>query len=212
VTKTILIVDDDPQIPALLKTFLTEKGYHVVVARDGWAGVHGSLNTDPDLILLDLDMPVMDGMTALATIRSAPNTANKRRRPRVFIITGHSEIEAVLAAKKLGVDGFVAKPFDLKDLVKRIEGALYKIDYNELRELMSLLKHPSPQLGGEAHLSKFSKEIWETYRQEFKGDVYHLAVSKSPGLGILSTFSEKEIGQRIVVFINKKGTWQQSWP
>lgn len=123
--KTILVVDDDPQIINLLSTVLGEAGYHVVIAKDGLEAVNQVFKLTPDLVIMDIKMPVLDGVRALGTIKGMPSSESGKRPP-VILISGYAEKEKVIEAKKLNADDFLAKPFSIKELFARIDKDISK--------------------------------------------------------------------------------------
>lgn len=118
--RTILIVDDDPDILRLMAMRLKAAGYDTISASSGEAALaHIALNS-PDLVITDLRMPGMDGLSLFSAIR-----ATKPHIP-VIIVTAHgSEAEALNAIQR-GVFDFLTKPFDNKYLLLQIESALRK--------------------------------------------------------------------------------------
>lgn len=122
--KTILVVDDDPDVQSLLQDFLTDAHYNVVVGRNGYGALIGLRDVKPDLILLDLKMPTMDGIAFLNKLSEIVAAQGGKGRPRVIVMTGFADKGKVLKAKELNVDDIIAKPFQLDDLAKRIEQCL----------------------------------------------------------------------------------------
>lgn len=118
--RTILVVDDDPDILRLMAMRLRAAGYDTISVSNGEAALaHIALNS-PDLVITDLRMPGMDGMSLFNAIRSIkPNIP-------VIIVTAHgSQVEALNAIQR-GVFDFLTKPFDNKYLLQQIESALRK--------------------------------------------------------------------------------------
>jgi DNA-binding response OmpR family regulator len=113
----ILIIDDEQGIRDLLDTLLRRKGYDVVLAESGWKGLEYFRRERPDVIVLDLKMPEMDGLTVLRQIRSLdPKTP-------VIILTGAGTAETEQRVRALGVTEYVEKEFSLHrlgDALKRL--------------------------------------------------------------------------------------------
>lgn len=103
----ILAVDDDPDILRLIELTLGRAGYEVAVAQDGPAALAYVNAEHPDVMLLDLWMPVMDGFSVLDEL------SRLDRSPRVVCLTGKTDTEGRERAWKLGVDDYVTKPFHL---------------------------------------------------------------------------------------------------
>jgi len=113
----ILIVDDDAAMCETLSDILEEKGYHVVVARDGPKAIEEVKNQRFDLALIDIVMPGMNGVEALREIKRADPELTS------MIMTGHSALEgSVSEALEAGVDGVLYKPLDIDAIVEMIEG------------------------------------------------------------------------------------------
>jgi len=107
----VLIVDDDPAIRSMLVELLTDEGYETLVAGDGRTAVEIARERDPDVILMDLMLPVMDGTSATRLIKGDPDTS------RIRIIAMSAGANLRLQANELPADGVVSKPFDLDALL-----------------------------------------------------------------------------------------------
>ncbi|MGI6224766.1 MAG: response regulator [Peptococcales bacterium] len=114
----ILIVDDQLGVRSLLKTAFSEQGYSVETAANGEEGVEKVCEYCPKLILMDIKMPVKDGITALYEI--------KAQFPEVMVImmTAYGEVETIQRIKKGGALDFFSKPFDLEVLLKYVDNLL----------------------------------------------------------------------------------------
>ncbi|MGV8952374.1 MAG: response regulator transcription factor [Cypionkella sp.] len=113
----ILIVDDDPQIRAVLEIALERAGYDVIAARDGAAGLRRALRDAPDLVVLDVGLPEMDGLEVCRRLRA------KSEVPVLFLTARDDEIDRVLGLE-MGADDYVTKPFSPRELVARIKAIL----------------------------------------------------------------------------------------
>lgn len=116
-TKNILIIDDDGMITKTLCTLLRRNGYFATGAEDGNSAVDDSEDTNYDLIIADIRMPVMDGVETIEKIRARCKEQNKAEVPVVFI-TGYADDESVQRAKHIGEVLF--KPFDTSEFLNRI--------------------------------------------------------------------------------------------
>ncbi len=113
--KRVLIVEDNEGIRKLLTLELKLKGYDTIAAQDGREGISRAETGEPDILLLDLNLPIMNGLELLNKLR-------KFSRVPVIAISSHTEMgqEALL----LGADSFIAKPFDPEKLVEKIKELL----------------------------------------------------------------------------------------
>ena len=120
--KTILIADDDKKSIKLLRDVLQASGYFVAVARDGRETVALAQARKPDLILMDIRMPVMDGIAAMKKLRADPNTD----RIPIIAITAHAMRGNKERFIQQGFDDFLAKPVDIHVLLDRVRLHLHE--------------------------------------------------------------------------------------
>lgn len=116
----ILIVDDDPPIVALVRHRLSREGFNVISAGDGPGGLDAARESRPDLIVLDVMMPGMDGFTVLKQLRAEPAYA----RTPVMMLTGLGEDASLVRAFDLGADDYMVKPFSPEELTARVRRLL----------------------------------------------------------------------------------------
>lgn len=113
----ILVVDDDTNICELLRLYLTKEGYQVTTANDGEEGLDKFNQVKPDMVLLDVMMPKMDGLEVCRRIRKLGNTP-------VMMLTAKGETFDKVLGLELGADDYVVKPFDAKEVVARVKAVL----------------------------------------------------------------------------------------
>jgi CheY-like chemotaxis protein len=118
--ETILAVDDDIDILELIQMSLTAEGFDVITANDGMSGLEKAKAYSPDLILLDLMMPVMDGFEVIGKLRVDEQT----RAIPVIMLTARAQTHERVQGLHAGADDYVTKPFDLDELTARIEAVL----------------------------------------------------------------------------------------
>jgi DNA-binding LytR/AlgR family response regulator len=128
-TTTILIVDDQPQISKILNDVLTKKGYSTVMAFNGEAGYQKALEIKPNLIIMDIMMPVLSGFDSAKKIKSHTELANI---PIIFL-TAYADESTLAKAKVTEPHGYILKPFKEIDIHTSIEMAIHK--HKKEREL-----------------------------------------------------------------------------
>jgi DNA-binding response OmpR family regulator len=116
----ILIIDDEPEMLALLQEALERRGHQVITAQNGLAGLNQARRRLPDLVLLDVLLGDMDGYSVCEILRSQPSTANTP----VILMTALAGEMARLHGFESGAIDYVSKPVHLRDVVRRIESAL----------------------------------------------------------------------------------------
>ena len=114
---SVLVVEDDRNIAELLQMYLEKEGYTVTVAADGGQGLSKFRANKPDLVLLDVMMPVMDGWAVCRAIRAESATP-------VIMLTAKGETDDKVAGLKQGADDYITKPFEMKEVLARIEAVL----------------------------------------------------------------------------------------
>ncbi len=118
---SVLVVEDDKNISALLQMYLEKQGYAVTTAADGGEGLSKFRAINPDLVLLDLMMPVLDGWEVCKAIRSESQTP-------IIMLTAKGETDDKVAGLKSGADDYITKPFEMKEVLARIEAVLRRSD------------------------------------------------------------------------------------
>ena len=116
-TPTILIIDDDARLNQLLKDFLKDFGFDVISATHPAKGLKKLKQAAPDLVILDIMLPEMDGFEVCRTIRQASNVP-------IIMLTARGEITDKVVGLELGADDYLAKPFEPRELVARIQSVL----------------------------------------------------------------------------------------
>jgi DNA-binding response OmpR family regulator len=122
-SETILVVDDQDSVRQLLQEYLTEQGFRVLTAPDGQIALYMARHEQPNLILLDIMMPKMDGYQFLRLYRQ------ERETPIIIITAREEETDAVLGLD-LGADDYVIKPFRMRELLARIRAILRRAEGN----------------------------------------------------------------------------------
>jgi two-component system, OmpR family, alkaline phosphatase synthesis response regulator PhoP len=110
---SVLVVDDEPQVVWMLQFSLEAEGFQTFAARDGRTALDELRQHRPQLMLLDIMMPVMDGWSVLQEIRDLP----EGERPHVVVVSARASLRDRAKAAELGAEAFVAKPFNVDDLL-----------------------------------------------------------------------------------------------
>jgi len=129
--KTILVVDDEPNIVDLLVFNLQKEGYDTIVATDGITAVDMALKEKPDLILLDVMIPKLDGISVCKKIRYAFNISNM---PILMISAKDTESDKIVGLE-MGADDYITKPFQIREVMARIKANLRKAELNTNMEM-----------------------------------------------------------------------------
>lgn len=157
--QTILVVDDQPNVRTLLTDYLTAQGYRVLTAPDGQQGLYVARHERPELILLDIMMPNMDGYQFLSNFR------RESEAPVIVITARDEETDAVLGLE-LGADDYVIKPFRMRELSARIRAVLRRktvpVTPNEV------LRNGGLSMDIDAHLVTMNKKEVNLTPLEFK--------------------------------------------
>ena len=119
--KCIMVIDDEQAILKLLRRMLGQEGYNVVLANNGRTALELMQKRCPDLIILDIMMPGLDGFQVLDLIRQRSNIP-------VIMLTGRGEVASVRDALALGADDYVRKPFGTLELLARIRAKLRRAE------------------------------------------------------------------------------------
>lgn len=131
--KTILIVDDEQPIIDILVYNLQKEGYRTIEANDGVTAVNMALEQKPDLMLLDIMLPKLDGLSVCKRVKNSLNI------PILMLTAKDSEIDKILGLE-LGADDYITKPFSVRELVARVKANLRKV------EVVSSAQYPEPMM------------------------------------------------------------------
>jgi DNA-binding response OmpR family regulator len=123
-SKTIMIVDDEKRLVSLVESYLTQEGYHVVSANNGKEALPIASREKPDLIILDIMMPEMDGYEFMRTHRTEMDTP-------IILLTARVDDEERVIGLELGADDYITKPFRPRELVARVRAVLRRAGKTE---------------------------------------------------------------------------------
>ena len=120
---SVLVAEDDKNIAELLQLYLEKEGYAVTVAQDGGSALSKFRSIHPDLVLLDVMMPVMDGWGVCKAIRSDSQTP-------IIMLTAKGETDDKVQGLRSGADDYITKPFEMREVLARIEAVLRRTNEN----------------------------------------------------------------------------------
>jgi DNA-binding response OmpR family regulator len=183
-SKTILVVDDKANVRTLMREYLSEQGYRVVIAENGQNALYAARQEKPDLILLDIMMPEMDGFEFIRAYR-------KESDAPIILLTAKLEESDKVIGLELGADDYITKPFGMRELVARIHTVLRRAGQ---------IPHPSPRLQiGEIVLDR------ETHSVTVSGQMVHLTPSEFDLLALLMN-SHGRVFSRLDLLEELQGT------
>ncbi len=122
--KKILVVEDEHDILQLIKLYLEKEGFRTVSAKTGMEALHSAKQEKPDLVVLDLMLPEIDGLEVCKRLRSAPETAMLP----IIMLTAKAEEADTIVGLELGADDYVTKPFSPKTLIARIKALFRRLE------------------------------------------------------------------------------------
>lgn len=133
-SRKILIVDDEPSLLRVLQVNLELEGYQTLLAGDGSTAIHRIKIESPDLVLLDVMMPVMDGWEVLSSLSSL------KRKPRVIVMTAKAGGHDLVKGLQLGADQYLTKPFEMEELLTRVKEVLSMTDEEAKAKRQALIE------------------------------------------------------------------------
>jgi DNA-binding response OmpR family regulator len=179
--QTILVVDDEPEIVKLVRAYLEGAGYRVVTAKDGREALLVARHEKPDLIILDLTMPEMDGLEFTRRLRREKNT------PIIMLTARVEETDRVIGLE-LGADDYVTKPFSPREIVARVRAVLRRVQ--PAPEVAEVLRAGNLVLDRNEHSVTIGDRLVELTPTEFE---LLTILMTSPG----RAFSRMELLERI---------------
>jgi two-component system KDP operon response regulator KdpE len=162
----ILVVDDDPVLSELVSYILRAEGYDPVVANDGEEGLRKFQATQPDLVVLDVTMPEMDGFEVCKRIRTTAATP-------IIMLTAQGGEEAIVRGLDLGADDYVTKPFQLKPFMARVRANLRRANA------------PQPHFGKVTYQDEYITIDLESHKVLIKGEPVKLTPTEYKLLAVL---------------------------
>ena len=144
----ITLVDDDQNILTSVSLFLETEGYKVETYSDGEQGFNGIIRNPPDLVILDIKMPRLDGMEVLEKLRKKSNI------PVIFLTSKDDEVDEALGLR-IGADDYITKPFSQRLLLERIKAILRRLHNEEKSSLDSIIVRGNLNMDSDRHICKW---------------------------------------------------------
>lgn len=165
--ETILIIEDEPKVARLARDYLEKNNYRVVLAGDGQSGLSMARGEKPDLIVLDLMLPVMDGLDVCRTLRRTSDVP-------IIMLTARAEEADRLIGLELGADDYITKPFSPRELVARVrallrraKGKVFQSGILRVGDLELNTDNHSISLAGESiHLTRIEFNLLEIFARQ----------------------------------------------
>jgi len=163
VSSKILIVDDEKNIVDILRFNLMKEGFSTIEANDGEKALQSALSENPDLILLDVMLPKMDGFTVCRKIRESMSV------PIIMITAKEEEVDKVLGLE-LGADDYITKPFSTRELMARIKANLRRSSSSDdlLKKQGTIIRYGDLEIDTERYEVKRNNEVIDLTLREFE--------------------------------------------
>ncbi len=158
--ETILVVEDEPKIFELLRLYLEKEGYQVVVAADGGTALEDFRRRQPQLVVLDLNLPVIDGLEVCRRLRRDSSVP-------IIMLTARDEEADKLIGLELGADDYVTKPFSPREVVARVRAVLRRVASTP-QSTQEILRAGDLTLDAARHQVRLRDELLELTPTEFR--------------------------------------------
>ena len=162
----ILVVDDDPVLSELVSYILQSEGYQTIVANNGEDGLRKFQSTNPDLVMLDVTMPELDGFEVCKRIRAISSVP-------IIMLTAQGSEDAIVRGLDFGADDYVTKPFQLKPLMARVRANLRRVNA------------PQPQYGKVTYQDEYLTVDLEAHKVLINGEPVKLTPTEYKLLAVL---------------------------
>ncbi len=163
----ILVVDDDRNICELLRLYIEKEGYDIEIANDGREALAKFKEVQPDLIMLDIMLPILDGLQVCREIR-------KTSQVPIIMLTAKGEVFDKVLGLELGADDYVVKPFEAKEIIARIKAVLRRTGADKSAEEIKLVKYDKLSINLTNYELKVNGVQIDTPPKELEL-IYHLA-------------------------------------
>lgn len=189
--KTILIVDDEKPIVDILMYNLDKEGYNLLEANDGETAVEIALKEKPDLILLDVMLPKMDGLSVCRKIKNSLNV------PILMLSAKGEEVDKILGLE-LGADDYITKPFSVRELMARIKANLRKVESNSTNESEQSNEEGNSNKKGKIVVGELELDL-DKFEVKVRGKVIELTIREFEVLKFLAMKPSQVVTREILL-------------
>jgi len=207
-SKTVLIVDDDHHTHHILIAFLTKRGYQVEGAYDGREGLEKIRATPPDLVLLDINMPKIDGLNLLDLLKQSDVT----KEIPVLMLTANAKRITVLRTAKMGVEDYICKPFDFDLLSQRIGEQLLELEAETVREILPDMERGDHDIYASPDIKDFIQMGWDAYVRVYQQVNLCILIPKETKPAEAVNFTPEQLKRNVIVFARLTHEWKTLWP
>ena len=181
----ILVVDDDKEIVGAIEIYLKKEGYNTIEASDGITAVNMALEQKPDLILLDIMLPKLDGLSVCKRIKNSLNV------PILMLTAKDAEIDKILGLE-LGADDYITKPFSVRELVARVKANLRKVE--AVSNTQQTIEYTSEDKKKESRIVVGDLELdLDKFEVKVRGDIIDLTLREFEVLKFLASQPEQVV-------------------
>lgn len=205
--KRILVVDDEIEIRTLIRTTLEREGYLITEASNGAECLAQIRDANPDLILMDIKMPNVGGISTLNVIKQHANTKNIP----VIVLSGNASADDRRLVAQFGGNEFIDKPFRVRELVQKVSRQLLSLDYHGVAALVSRVQQVSKDERISAVASCLTMQPWDAFGVDLNGTEALLLLPQGFTISI-EGLSEKEAKASVKVMAKIASRWKSIWP
>ena len=178
-TKKILVVDDEPPIRDILMRNLEKEGYEVIEAADGVTAVNMELEEKPDLMILDIMLPKLDGLSVCKRVKNSLNI------PILMLTARDGEIDKILGLE-LGADDYITKPFSVRELVARVKANLRKVDISASTQRLDVVGEENKKKENKIVVNDLELDL-DRFEVKVRGEIIDLTLREFEVLKFLAT-------------------------
>lgn len=208
ISKTILVVDDDAEVLGICRTVLEEKGYHVLTSSDGKSCMRDVIVKKPDLIVLDIRMPGMDGLNVLDMIK----VSQLGREVPIIVWSGEADRETQQKAEKLGADEFLAKSIAMPEFARRVMSHLFSVDYATLQDIVRHTPAEPPAGASLSGIDPNDYKDWDLRPVTYQEMDLCVFLPKGAAPSAAAAYTAEEAATKVAVFQKLKSRWKRLWP